>query len=88
MANRKKLTYKEAAEELEGIVAEIESEEIDVDVLAAKVKRAAWLIKTCKDRLRSTEDEVNRVLSGMEPAARPEETEEAGEPEGDSPLFG
>ena len=73
MATRKSLSYKAAAEELEQIVAEIESEEIDVDLLSEKVKRAAFLIKTCKEKLRRTEQEVKKVLSGID--APPEEAE-------------
>jgi exodeoxyribonuclease VII small subunit len=66
MSAKKSITYKEAAEELEQIVAEIESEEIDVDALGEKVKRASFLIKTCKEKLRRTEQEVKKVLSGIE----------------------
>jgi exodeoxyribonuclease VII small subunit len=52
--------------ELEDIITEIESEEINVDILAEKVKRAAYLIKFCKGRLRNTEEEVKKVLSEIE----------------------
>jgi exodeoxyribonuclease VII small subunit len=61
-----KLTYSSAISELEEIVNEIESGEVDVDVLTAKVKRASELIKFCKDNLRDTQKEVNKVLEGME----------------------
>lgn len=61
-----KLTYTSAISELEEIVNEIESGEVDVDVLTAKVKRASELIKFCKDNLRDTQKEVNKVLEGME----------------------
>jgi exodeoxyribonuclease VII small subunit len=61
-----KLTYSSAITELEEIVNEIESGEVDVDVLTAKVKRASELIKFCKDNLRDTQKEVNKVLEGME----------------------
>ena len=61
-----KLTYSSAIEELEGIVNEIESGEVDVDVLTARVKRASELIKFCKDSLRDTQKEVNKILEGME----------------------
>jgi exodeoxyribonuclease VII small subunit len=77
MANKKKISYKEAATELERIVEEIETEEIDVDVLTDKVKRAAWLIKTLRGKLRQTEGEVGKVLSGIEATG---ETEEADQP--------
>ena len=66
MAEKKKLTYSQAIGELEKIINEIEAESIDVDVLAEKVKRATYLIKFCKSSLRTTEEEVKRVLSDME----------------------
>ena len=59
-------TYKEAMEELEGIVSQIENEQIDVDILTEKVKRATYLIKLCKTKLRTTEEEVKDVLSELE----------------------
>ena len=46
-----KPNYTGAFEELQEIVSEIEQGEISVDELAAKVKRAALLIKICKDKL-------------------------------------
>jgi exodeoxyribonuclease VII small subunit len=62
----KKETYKAAVEELEKIVEEIESESIDVDILAEKVKRASSLIKLCKNKLKSTDDEVKGILTELE----------------------
>lgn len=58
--------YKEAIEEIEAIVEEIESEAVDVDLLAEKVKRATHLIKYCKARLKKTDDEVKKVLREFE----------------------
>ncbi len=57
-----KPNYTEAFEELQEIVSEIEQGEISVDELAAKVKRAALLIKICKDKLSTTEEDVNKIL--------------------------
>ncbi len=54
--------YREALEEIESIVDEIENETVDVDVLAEKVKRAAYLIRFCKEKLKKTDDEVRKVL--------------------------
>jgi exodeoxyribonuclease VII small subunit len=62
----KKETYKSAVEELEKIVEEIENESIDVDILAEKVKRASYLIKLCKNKLKSTDDEVKGILTDLE----------------------
>jgi exodeoxyribonuclease VII small subunit len=71
--SKSKLTYTSAITELEAIVQDIESGEIDVDVLTAKVKRASELIKFCKDNLRNTQKEVEKTLVDIEPYSKPEE---------------
>jgi len=58
--------YTEAFQELQAIVAEIENGEISVDQLSEKVKRAALLIRICKDKLTATEGDVNQVLKELE----------------------
>jgi exodeoxyribonuclease VII small subunit len=60
-----KLSYEEAYRQLAEIANEIESETVSVDVLAEKVKTASMLIKLCQDKLRSTETEVNNIISQM-----------------------
>lgn len=62
----KEVKYTEALEELEEIVADIEDGEISVDELSVKVKRASELIKICKDRLSSTEEDVQQILKELE----------------------
>jgi exodeoxyribonuclease VII small subunit len=57
--------YSQAFEELQGIVNEIETGEISVDELSEKVKRAAQLIKFCKAKLTSTEEDVNNILKEL-----------------------
>ncbi len=59
-------SYTEAFEELQRITREIESGDISVDQLAEKVKRASELIRLCRAKLSSTEEEVNKVLKEME----------------------
>ena len=61
--------YTEAFKELQEIVSEIEQGEISVDELSEKVKRAAELIKICKTKLTSTEEDVNKILSELETVA-------------------
>ena len=56
--------------ELKQITEEIESEDVSVDVLAARVKRAAELAAFCQAKLRSTETEVNNIIQSMEAAAK------------------
>jgi len=74
VSKSRQLTYSRAWKELEEIINEIESEEINVDVLTEKVKRAGYLIKFCKGRLRNTEDEVRKVLSEIEETAEPDQS--------------
>ena len=60
------LNYESAYNELRQIAKEIENETVSVDVLAQKVKRASELITFCQHRLKSTESEVNKIISQME----------------------
>lgn len=62
----KKTDYTSAFAELQQIVGEIEEGEISVDDLAEKVKRAATLIKICKNKLTSTSEDVNLILKELE----------------------
>lgn len=56
------ITYTEAYNELQQIVAEMENSEITIDELDSRIKRASVLLKICKDKLFSTEKEVQQVL--------------------------
>jgi exodeoxyribonuclease VII small subunit len=71
--SKNKLTYTSAITQLEEIVKDIESGEIDVDVLTEKVRKASELIKFCKDRLRSTQKEVEKTLIDIEEDRKTEE---------------
>jgi exodeoxyribonuclease VII small subunit len=64
--------YTEAFEELQSIVSEIEQGEISVDELSEKVKRAALLIKICKTKLSTTEEDVNVILKELDSAVKEE----------------
>jgi exodeoxyribonuclease VII small subunit len=64
--------YKDALEEIESIVEEIESESVDVDVLTEKVRRAAYLIRMCKAKLKKTDDEVKKILMEFDEKEDPE----------------
>jgi len=68
-------TYKEAIEELEGIVSQIENEQVDVDTLTEKVKRATYLVRLCRTKLRTTEEQVKDVLSELEQEDKEEDIE-------------
>ncbi len=62
---KKEIPYTQAIEELEEIVSSIENEDVNVDELSIKVKRAAELIKICKNKLQSTEEEVSSILKDI-----------------------
>ena len=62
----KKVSYSEAMAEIEEILEKIENEELDVDELAEKVKRVSVLLKTSKDKLTKTNEQVEQILKEME----------------------
>lgn len=68
-----KMNYTVAFDELQNIVSEIELGEISVDELSDKVKRAAKLIKVCKTKLSSTEEDVQSILKELEEVDTAEE---------------
>ena len=63
---KNELLYTAAFDELQQIVRDMEAGEITVDELSVKVKRAAELIAICKNKLSSTEEDVNLILKGLE----------------------
>ena len=62
---KKKITYKQAVNEIESIMSKLENEEIDIDELSKNVKRASELITFCKEQLRNTENEIEHILNEM-----------------------
>jgi len=52
--------------ELEQIVRELDAEAVDVDHLAARVKRASELIAACRDRIATARVEVERVVADLD----------------------
>jgi len=67
MAKKETFSYKEAIEEIEQIIYRLENEEIDLDDLSEKVKRASELISKCKDKLKNTEGEIDKIIHKIEP---------------------
>ncbi|MBS1936587.1 MAG: exodeoxyribonuclease VII small subunit [Bacteroidetes bacterium] len=59
------LTYDRAYAELEQIMNDLQADKIGVDELARKVKRAVELITFCSEMLRSTEDEVGKLVKKL-----------------------
>lgn len=63
---KKEQTYGEAMVELQDIMYRIENEELDVDILLEEVKKAATLIKYCKEKLQKTNSEIQKILDKIE----------------------
>ena len=61
--NKKITSYEDAMIELQEIVSQLQEEAISMDDLSAKVKRSSDLIYYCKERLRSTEEEIESILN-------------------------
>lgn len=59
------MTYKEAIEKLEEIVYHIENDEPDVDEISGMVKEAYELLMYCKNRLKTTEEEVQAAFEKL-----------------------
>ena len=75
----KEPSYSEATAELDEILRDIESGEIDLDVLSEKVERAAALLTVCRQKLAATETKVKKVVDEMATAADGGEEAEGGE---------
>lgn len=66
----KDLTYAKAMEELEAILRLMQSDQCDIDRLAAMTRRATELIAECRSRLTATDDELRAILATLSnPAA-------------------
>ena len=62
----KKLTYTEAIAELEQILTELEnSAEVNMELIAEKVKRAAVLMEFCKKQLHELDTDLDKILSEL-----------------------
>ncbi|MCG8387333.1 MAG: exodeoxyribonuclease VII small subunit [Cytophagales bacterium] len=64
--NKNQVTYSESLKELETLIHQVESGEPGIDELAGMVKRATELIKSCQEKLRSTEADLNEFLNATD----------------------
>jgi exodeoxyribonuclease VII small subunit len=60
--------YAAALDELEEILASLEETDVDVDVLASRVQRAATLIAFCRERIGTAKLQIERAVSGLDGA--------------------
>ena len=58
--------YAEALNELDTILRELESSDVDVDRLADRVARAAELISLCRDRISTARIRIDEVIADLD----------------------
>jgi len=68
--------YADAMVELEEILEELEGDDLDVDVLADRVRRASELIKACRARITRAESELEGIVTDLEDLDPDDEEEE------------
>lgn len=64
--NNEEKTYKQAYQELQNILKDLENNETDVDVLSEKLQQANELIEYCKKRLAKIEVDVDKLIKEIE----------------------
>lgn len=62
---KKEFSFSDAMIEIEDILKQIETGELDVDKLSVEVKRASELIRQCQKKLRITEEEINSIFKDL-----------------------
>ena len=60
--------YADALSELDSILRELESSDVDVDRLAERVARAAALISLCRDRISNARIRIDEVIADLDGA--------------------
>lgn len=60
------LGFAAALAELERIVDDLESDALDVDHLAARVERAAVLVRWCRERIDHTRFQVTEIIERLD----------------------
>ena len=60
------LDYSTALSELERILADLNDERLNVDLLASKVERASTLITFCRSRISSARTQVSQIVADLD----------------------
>jgi len=62
---KKDFSFNEAVSEIEKILRNIESGDLDVDKLSVEVKKASELIRQCQKKLKTAEEEINNIFKDL-----------------------
>ena len=60
------ITYAAALRELEEILLGLERDNVDVDHLAERVKRASELIRLCRERISTAQVQIEQVVTDLD----------------------
>jgi exodeoxyribonuclease VII small subunit len=60
--------YAQSLDELDEILRELESSDVDVDRLADRVARAAVLIAMCRERINTARLQIDEVIADLDTA--------------------
>jgi exodeoxyribonuclease VII small subunit len=64
---KSKQTYTQSVAELEKILSELEnSNEINMELISEKVKRAAVLLNACKKQLHEIDEDLEKILENLD----------------------
>ncbi len=59
-------SYAEATAEIDTILTELERDDLDIDLLGVKVRRAAELLTWCRERIRVATDDVREAVEALD----------------------
>lgn len=79
-AAAKMKSFEQAKAELDEIMQEFDSEQVSMDELVPKLKRARELVEFCNKKIKEVESEVKDILKAIEPKAKEAEAEEGSTP--------
>lgn len=68
--DQKELTYSQAVAELEDIVKKMQSPDCSIDNLSKYTARSLALLKVCKAKLTTTDQELQKILKELDESAQ------------------
>ena len=68
MSSTDDIGYADAMTELDAILAELDDDAIDIDVLSERVERAAHLIAVCRNRISVAQQRVAAIVDDLDTA--------------------
>ena len=76
MADEKIKSFEQAKEELDRILSDFDRDQVNLDTLVPRLKRAKELIEFCTKRIKQVEVEAREIVTSIEPQAQPADKNE------------